>query len=266
MTATNTSSSSTTAASCAATRCSSPPAGARASTGIGLETVGIEADPRGVPVDSHLRAGERLWAIGDVTGLWPLTHVGKYQGRRRRRQPPRRAARGQLRRRPAGHLHRPAGRRGRRHRGRIQRDRAPGGGRQDGDLHTRLRRVQRLPDAAQRRRAPDRRARARARGRRVAPAGHARDPRPRAARRPARHDPAVPDVLGDLRRRAQGAAQRGLRPRGRGVTQWEPPRTVSQERQVMRRITRVIARPISGSAIGTPSATTAAEATTASET
>jgi dihydrolipoamide dehydrogenase len=49
--------------------------------GVGLETVGIEPDPRGVPVDSHLRAGERLWAIGDVTGLWPLTHVGKYQGR-----------------------------------------------------------------------------------------------------------------------------------------------------------------------------------------
>ena len=23
---------------------------------------------------------EGLWAIGDVTGLWPLTHVGKYQG------------------------------------------------------------------------------------------------------------------------------------------------------------------------------------------
>jgi dihydrolipoamide dehydrogenase len=49
--------------------------------GVGLETVGIEPDPRGVPVDSHLRAGERLWAIGDVTGIWPLTHVGKYQGR-----------------------------------------------------------------------------------------------------------------------------------------------------------------------------------------
>ena len=49
--------------------------------GIGLETVGIEADPRGVPVDAQLRAGERLWAIGDVTGIWPLTHVGKYQGR-----------------------------------------------------------------------------------------------------------------------------------------------------------------------------------------
>jgi dihydrolipoamide dehydrogenase len=48
--------------------------------GVGLETVGIEADPHGIPVDAHMRAGERLWAIGDVTGIWPLTHVGKYQG------------------------------------------------------------------------------------------------------------------------------------------------------------------------------------------
>jgi len=47
---------------------------------IGLETVGIEPDGHGVPVDAHLRAGEKLWAIGDVTGIWPLTHVGKYQG------------------------------------------------------------------------------------------------------------------------------------------------------------------------------------------
>ena len=49
--------------------------------GIGLESVGIEADPRGVHVDARMRVGERLWAIGDVTGIWPLTHVGKYQGR-----------------------------------------------------------------------------------------------------------------------------------------------------------------------------------------
>ena len=48
--------------------------------GIGLETVGITADARGVPVDAHLRAGEGLWAIGDVTGIRLLTHVGKYQG------------------------------------------------------------------------------------------------------------------------------------------------------------------------------------------
>src|SRR5215471_13712930 len=34
--------------------------------GIGLETVGVEANPHGIPVDAHLRAGERLWAIGDV--------------------------------------------------------------------------------------------------------------------------------------------------------------------------------------------------------
>jgi dihydrolipoamide dehydrogenase len=47
--------------------------------GIGLETVGIEPDAHGVPVDAHLRAAEQLWAIGDVNGLWPLTHVGKYQ-------------------------------------------------------------------------------------------------------------------------------------------------------------------------------------------
>ncbi|HEV3135204.1 MAG TPA: NAD(P)/FAD-dependent oxidoreductase [Acidimicrobiia bacterium] len=48
--------------------------------GIGLETVGVQANPRGIPVDEHLRAGERLWAIGDVTGIWPLTHVGEYEG------------------------------------------------------------------------------------------------------------------------------------------------------------------------------------------
>jgi dihydrolipoamide dehydrogenase len=47
---------------------------------IGLETVGLEPDRRGVPVDARLQAGERLWAIGDVTGTWPLTHVGKYEG------------------------------------------------------------------------------------------------------------------------------------------------------------------------------------------
>ena len=48
--------------------------------GIGLDTVGVEANPHGVPVDSRMRAGERLWAIGDVTGIWPLTHVGEYAG------------------------------------------------------------------------------------------------------------------------------------------------------------------------------------------
>ena len=49
--------------------------------GLGLETLGIEPGKRGIEVDSRLRAGDNVWAIGDVTGVWPLTYVGKYQGR-----------------------------------------------------------------------------------------------------------------------------------------------------------------------------------------
>jgi pyruvate/2-oxoglutarate dehydrogenase complex dihydrolipoamide dehydrogenase (E3) component len=59
--------------------------------GLGLETVGLDrvevdarmrvADvPSGNP-SAPRRARSRLWAIGDVTGIWPLTYVGKYQGR-----------------------------------------------------------------------------------------------------------------------------------------------------------------------------------------
>jgi dihydrolipoamide dehydrogenase len=47
---------------------------------VGLDTVGVEANGHGVPVDSRLRLGEGLWAVGDITGIWQLTHVGKYQG------------------------------------------------------------------------------------------------------------------------------------------------------------------------------------------
>ena len=46
----------------------------------GLDTVGVTAGPHGIPVDTHLRAADRLWAVGDVTGIRLLTHVGKYQG------------------------------------------------------------------------------------------------------------------------------------------------------------------------------------------
>jgi pyruvate/2-oxoglutarate dehydrogenase complex dihydrolipoamide dehydrogenase (E3) component len=48
--------------------------------GIGLDTVGIVAGKHGVPVDTQLRVGDGLWAVGDVTGVRLLTHVGKYQG------------------------------------------------------------------------------------------------------------------------------------------------------------------------------------------
>ncbi len=49
--------------------------------GVGLENVGIEPGPRGIEVDARMNAGEGVWAIGDVTGIWPLTYVAKYQGR-----------------------------------------------------------------------------------------------------------------------------------------------------------------------------------------
>jgi pyruvate/2-oxoglutarate dehydrogenase complex dihydrolipoamide dehydrogenase (E3) component len=48
---------------------------------IGLDTVGIEPGKRGIEVDARMNAGDNVWAIGDATGIWPLTYVGKYQGR-----------------------------------------------------------------------------------------------------------------------------------------------------------------------------------------
>ncbi|MGH2979730.1 MAG: dihydrolipoyl dehydrogenase family protein [Solirubrobacterales bacterium] len=48
---------------------------------IGLENAGVEPGKRGIEVDARMSAGDGLWAIGDVTGIWPLTYVGKYQGR-----------------------------------------------------------------------------------------------------------------------------------------------------------------------------------------
>ena len=48
---------------------------------IGLESAGVEPGKQGIEVDSRMNAGDGIWAIGDVTGIWPLTYVGKYQGR-----------------------------------------------------------------------------------------------------------------------------------------------------------------------------------------
>ncbi|HEY4398179.1 MAG TPA: NAD(P)/FAD-dependent oxidoreductase [Acidimicrobiia bacterium] len=48
---------------------------------LGVASVGLDADARSVPVDDRLRAADRLWAIGDVTGLGPFTHVAVYQAR-----------------------------------------------------------------------------------------------------------------------------------------------------------------------------------------
>lgn len=46
---------------------------------LGLETVGLDPSARTLEVDEHLRAGERLWAIGDATGKGAFTHVSMYQ-------------------------------------------------------------------------------------------------------------------------------------------------------------------------------------------
>ena len=87
--------------------------------GFGLETVGVEPDEHGIAVDECLRAGEGVWAIGDVTGILPLTYVGEYQadvvaanilGEPRDRE---------LRGRAASGLHRSPSRRRRRHRGEV---------------------------------------------------------------------------------------------------------------------------------------------------
>jgi len=49
--------------------------------GLGLEVLGVEITERGVTVDGRLRAGDRVWAIGDAAGVGLLTHLGKYQAR-----------------------------------------------------------------------------------------------------------------------------------------------------------------------------------------
>jgi pyruvate/2-oxoglutarate dehydrogenase complex dihydrolipoamide dehydrogenase (E3) component len=48
---------------------------------IGLENVGVSPEKRGIPVDGRMNVTDGVWAIGDATGVWPLTYVGKYQGR-----------------------------------------------------------------------------------------------------------------------------------------------------------------------------------------
>jgi len=47
--------------------------------GLGLDTVGFDEDIRHVAVDEYLRAGDGLWAVGDVTAEGMFTHVGMYQ-------------------------------------------------------------------------------------------------------------------------------------------------------------------------------------------
>ncbi len=49
--------------------------------GIGLESVGVEPDEKGLPIDERCRLAENVWASGDATGVSLFTHVAKYQAR-----------------------------------------------------------------------------------------------------------------------------------------------------------------------------------------
>ncbi|MBV9466980.1 MAG: NAD(P)/FAD-dependent oxidoreductase [Solirubrobacterales bacterium] len=51
------------------------------SSGIGLETIGLDAAPRAVPIDQHCRVADGVWAAGDCTGTMLFTHTAKYQAR-----------------------------------------------------------------------------------------------------------------------------------------------------------------------------------------
>lgn len=46
---------------------------------LGLDTVGLDPAARALPVDDRMRAGDRLWAVGDLTGHGMFTHVATYQ-------------------------------------------------------------------------------------------------------------------------------------------------------------------------------------------
>jgi pyruvate/2-oxoglutarate dehydrogenase complex dihydrolipoamide dehydrogenase (E3) component len=49
--------------------------------GLGLASVGVDENAHSIPVDERCRAGEGLWAVGDITGKGLFTHVAVYQAR-----------------------------------------------------------------------------------------------------------------------------------------------------------------------------------------
>jgi pyruvate/2-oxoglutarate dehydrogenase complex dihydrolipoamide dehydrogenase (E3) component len=46
---------------------------------IGLETIGLDPGAKILETDERMRAGEKLWAVGDITGKGAFTHVSMYQ-------------------------------------------------------------------------------------------------------------------------------------------------------------------------------------------
>ena len=50
-----------------------------ATAGLGLDKLGLDPAARRIEVDEHVRAGDKVWAIGDVTGVGVFTHNAMYQ-------------------------------------------------------------------------------------------------------------------------------------------------------------------------------------------
>ncbi|MFN2477845.1 MAG: NAD(P)/FAD-dependent oxidoreductase [Pseudonocardiaceae bacterium] len=48
---------------------------------LGVGAAGLDDQARTIEVDERMRAADRLWAIGDVTGMGAFTHISMYQGR-----------------------------------------------------------------------------------------------------------------------------------------------------------------------------------------
>jgi pyruvate/2-oxoglutarate dehydrogenase complex dihydrolipoamide dehydrogenase (E3) component len=46
---------------------------------IGVDSVGLDPAAKAITVDEWMRAGDGLWAVGDVTGVGPFTHMAMYQ-------------------------------------------------------------------------------------------------------------------------------------------------------------------------------------------
>jgi pyruvate/2-oxoglutarate dehydrogenase complex dihydrolipoamide dehydrogenase (E3) component len=46
---------------------------------LGLDKLGLDPSARRVEVDEHVRAGDKVWAVGDVTGVGAFTHNAMYQ-------------------------------------------------------------------------------------------------------------------------------------------------------------------------------------------
>jgi pyruvate/2-oxoglutarate dehydrogenase complex dihydrolipoamide dehydrogenase (E3) component len=46
---------------------------------LGLETIGLDPSARFVTTDDRMRAGDRVWAVGDVTGNGNFTHMAMYE-------------------------------------------------------------------------------------------------------------------------------------------------------------------------------------------